>query len=61
MDPARFEFHHEEKVERHEPSLGLDFNGGEVDGCQHVPMRLDKGLPRGLLFPLGRAIDAVLP
>ena len=59
MDTPRLEFHDEEKIEGYQPALGPDFDGGEIDGAQHVPMGLEKSFPGGLTFPLGRRLNAV--
>src|SRR5439155_7272391 len=56
---ARGRFHGEEQVQGHQALLRPDLEGGEIDGSEHVPVRLDKGLPGRVLLASWRWFDAV--
>ncbi|HLC03754.1 MAG TPA: hypothetical protein VJK02_12005, partial [Anaerolineales bacterium] len=47
-NPASRELHDKQQVEGHQAFLGPDFEGGEIDRCQHGPVGLEEGLPGGL-------------
>ena len=53
-------FHDEEQIVGYEPTFCPDFNGGEVDGCEHIPMRLDERLPSCLALPIWSWFDPML-
>ena len=53
-------FHDEEQIVGDEPTFCPDFNRGEVDGCEHIPMRLDERLPSCLALPIWSWFDPML-
>ena len=59
VNSPRGHFHDEEQIVRDQSSHGPDFDRREVDGTQHVPMRLDESLPCRLPFPFRSRFEAV--
>ena len=60
VNAARFKFHHEQQVKRYQSAFGPDFDGGEIDGCQYVPVRLDERSPSCLTLSVWCRLDATL-
>ena len=64
MQPAKWtapcrEFHHEEQIESDQATRCPDFDRGEVDAGQHIPVRLDECSPGGLSLAIRRGLNAV--
>jgi hypothetical protein len=59
MNAASRQLHDDEKIEGDEAVLRPNFDRSEIHGSQHVPMRLEKGMPRRLSPPLRRRLDAM--
>ena len=59
INAAGFQFHHKQQIERHQSTLGPDFNSREVDRRQHVPMGLKERGPRSLMLSLRSRFDTV--
>ncbi len=60
VNPTGSQFHYEEQIVRDQATLAPDFDGGEIDGGEHVPMRFQKRLPGGLPLTLRGWLDAML-
>ena len=48
VHPSRRQFHNKEQVTGNEPTLGPNFDRGEIYGGQHIPVGFEKALPRRL-------------
>src|SRR5262249_44350077 len=59
MDSASYQFHDHQEIESDQAVLGPNFDRREIDGSQHVPMRLEKGMPGRLAPPLGHWFHAM--
>ena len=59
VNPTTGDLHDEQQVERYQPALRPHLDRREIDGRQDVPVRLEKGRPRGLPFSFWRGLDAV--
>ena len=53
-------FHDEQQIVGDEPAYCPVFNGGEVDGREHIPMRLDERLPSCLTLSIWSRFDPML-
>ena len=49
----------EQDVVRDQSSGRPDFNAEEIRRCQTIPVRFEKGRPRGVLVSLGRRLNAI--
>jgi len=60
MNQAGCQFHDRQEIKSDEAVLGPHLDRRKIDRSQHVPMRLEKGLPSGLSPPFWRRLDAML-
>ena len=60
VDAAGLQLHDEQEIEGHQAAFRPDFDGGEVDGRQYVPMGLDERGPGSLTLSIACRFDAVL-
>src|SRR5882672_5127378 len=60
MNAASRQLHDDQEIEGDEAVLRPNFDRSEIHGSQHVPMRLEKGMPRRLAPPLEHWFDAML-
>lgn len=59
VDSPCFQMHDGEDVEGNHSPARPDFQGGEVDGKQHIPVGLQERGPRWCLLAVGCGLDAV--
>ena len=60
MNTTRFQFHSEQQIKGDQSTFGPNFDRCEIDGCQNIPMGLDKRFPRRILFSIPRWFDTML-
>ena len=59
LDAASFQFHHKQQVECNKSASGPDFDSGEVDGRQDIPVSLQECGPGRMLASVRGWLDAV--
>lgn len=59
VNPMSGHFHDEEYIARDQSTLGPDFDGREVNGCQHIPMGFDESRPGCLAFAFQHPFHAM--
>ena len=59
VNTAPLQLHHDQQMKCHQSALGPDFNGGEINRHQHVPVGFEERGPRGLPLSERSRFDAV--